>query len=165
MVKWVLLVILLLLACVGLTAVLGMQLPEQHTVSRTAEFRQSPQQLWDVIAGPPTWRPEVERYELLSADPHRTWREYGRHGEKMTYEVVQSDPPGKLVTRIADPHLPFGGTWTYQITPTASGSRLTITENGKIYNPVFRFVARYVQGYSATIDTYLKALRTKFGPS
>lgn len=161
MLKWVLAVIFLLLALVGVVAVLGSQLPEQHMVSRTVEFRQSPQQVWDVISGPPIWRPEVTHYEILSPAPHRKWIEYGRHGEKMTYEVTEADPPSKLVTRIADPHLPFGGTWTYEITPTAGGSSLTITEDGEIHSPVFRFVARYIQGYTATMDNYLKALRTK----
>lgn len=161
MVKWIVLVIFLLLAVVGLIAALGSQLPEQHVVSRTVELRQSPQQVWDVISGPPTWRAEVTRYEILSPDPHRKWVEYGRHGEKMTYQVVESDAPSKLITRIADPHLPFGGTWTYEITPTATGSSLTLTESGEIHSPVFRFVARYIQGYSATIDSYLKALRIK----
>ncbi len=165
MLKWVVVVVFLLLAVVGMIAVLGSQLPEQHTVSRTAEFRQSPQQVWDVIDGPPNWRPEVSRYEILSPDPHRKWIEYGRHGEKMTYEVVEADPPDKLVTRIADPHLPFGGSWTYELTPTASGSSLTITENGEIHSSVFRFVARYIQGYTATIDSYLKALQAKLGTS
>lgn len=165
MLKWIVLVIVLVLAVVGVIALLGSQVPEQHVVSRTAEFRQPPQEVWDVIDGPPTWRPEVVRYEVLSAGPHRKWVEYGRHGEKMTYEVVESDPPHKLVTRIADPHLPFGGTWTYEIAPAGNGSALTITENGQIHSAVFRFIARYVQGYNATIDNYLKALRQKLGAS
>jgi uncharacterized protein YndB with AHSA1/START domain len=114
-----------------------------------------------VIAGPPTWRPEVARYDVVSEGPHRKWIEYGRHGEKMTYEVVESHPPQRLITRIADPHLPFGGSWTYVITPTAGGSSLTITEDGEIHSAVFRFVARYVQGYTATLDKYLDALRAK----
>jgi uncharacterized protein YndB with AHSA1/START domain len=163
--KWIVLVIAVLLAVVGVIEVWGSQLPEEHTASRTVELRQSPQQVWNVIDGPPTWRPEVTRYELLSADPHRKWIEYGRHGQKMTYEVVSSDPPQRLVTRIADPHLPFGGSWTYEITPTTSGSSLTITETGEIYSPVSRFVARYVQGYTATIDSYLKALQSKLDAS
>ena len=163
--KWIALVIFLVLAALGLIAVLGSQLPEQHKASRTAEFHQSPQQLWNIIFGPPTWRPEVTRYEVLAPDPDRKWIEYGRHGQKMTYEVVEADPPHKLVTRIADPHLPFGGSWTYEIAPTAAGSSLTITEHGEIYNPVFRFVARYLQGYTATIDNYLRALRAKLDAS
>ena len=159
--KWVLLVIGSILAVVGLIALLGAQLPVKHQATRTIELQQSPQQVWALIAGPPTWRPEVERYEVLTPDPHRKWIEYGRSGQKMTFEVVESDPPHKLITRIADPHLPFGGTWTYEIIPSQNGSSLTITENGEIYNPVFRFLARYVQGYTATIDNYLKALRAK----
>ena len=165
MLKWVILVIVLLLAVVGVVALIGSQLPIQHLASRTVELHQPPQQVWDVITGPPTWRPEIARYEVLTPDPHRKWIEYGRHGEKMTYEVVESDPPHKLVTRIADPHLPFGGRWTYEIVPTPTGSSLTITEHGEIYNPVFRFVARYIQGYTATMDNYLKALQAKLGSS
>ena len=165
MLKWILLVICLVLAVVGLIALLGSQLPVQHVASRTVEYQQSPQQVWDLIAGPPTWRPEVARYEVVTPDPHRKWIEYGQHGQKMTFEIVESDPPRKLVTRIADPHLPFGGTWTYEISPLPNGSSLTITENGEIYNPVFRFIARYVQGYTATIDNYLKALHTRLQSS
>jgi len=159
--KWIVLVVAMILAVVGLIELWGSRLSPQHTASRTIALRQTPEQVWDVIAGPPTWRPEVTRYELLSADPHRTWIEYGRHGQKLTYEFVSSDPPHRLVTRLADPHLPFGGSWTYEITSTSTGSSLTITENGEIYNPVFRFVARYVQGYTATLDNYLSALKTK----
>jgi uncharacterized protein YndB with AHSA1/START domain len=163
--KWVAVVIILILAFVGAIALMGARLPEEHTVSRTVELSQSPQQVWDVIAGPPTWRPEVARFEVLTEGVHRKWIEYGRHGEKMTYEVVESDPPQKLVTRIADPRLPFGGSWTYVITPAATGSSLTITEQGEIHSAVFRFVARYVQGYTATIDKYLNALRAKLSTS
>jgi hypothetical protein len=76
---------------------------------------------------------------------------------------VASLPPGKLIVRIADPQLPFGGTWTYEITPLSSGSSLRIREDGEIYNPVFRVLARFVFGHSATIDAYLKSLAKKFG--
>jgi hypothetical protein len=159
--KWIVVVIFLLLAAVGIVAAIGSQLPEQHTASRTVAFQQSPQQVWDLIAGPPTWRPDVTRYEVITPDPHRKWIEHGRHGEKITFEVVESDPPHKLTTRIADPTLPFGGTWIYEIAPTAGGSQLTITENGEIHSGPFRFIARYVMGYTATIDNYMKALRAK----
>ena len=90
------------------------------------------------------------------------WIEYGKADSKMTYEVVESDPPQNLVTRIAEANLPFGGTWTYDITPAADGaSTLTMTENGEVYNPIFRFMSRYVMGYTATMDRYLQALQKK----
>ena len=162
MLKWIGLIVLVLGGAVALVAVLGTLLPVRHTAMHSAGFKQSPQQVWDVIAGPPTWRPDVQKFEELPAqDGHRMWREYGSQGQKMTYEVVESDPPRKLVTRIADPHLPFGGTWTYVITPEGNGSTLTIVENGEVYNPIFRFVSRYIMGYNATLDRYFKALDAK----
>jgi hypothetical protein len=160
--KWIGLIVLILGGVVALVAALGMLLPVKHTAMRSANFKQSPQQVWDVIAGPPTWRTEVQKYEELPPhDGHRMWREYGSQGQKMTYEAIESDPPHKLVTLIADPHLPFGGTWTYVITPTDGGSNLTITENGEVYNPIFRFVSRYIMGYNTTLERYFRALNAK----
>jgi hypothetical protein len=67
------------------------------------------------------------------------------------------------VTVIADKGIPFGGSWDYRIIPEGAGSRITITENGEVYNPIFRFVSRYVIGHTATLDKYLSALATKVG--
>jgi hypothetical protein len=67
------------------------------------------------------------------------------------------------VARIADDKLPYGGTWTWEIEETPEGSAVRITENGEIYNPLFRFAARYVFGYSSTMEAYLRALGKKFG--
>jgi hypothetical protein len=73
-------------------------------------------------------------------------------------ETIASHPPSKLVVRIADPKLPFGGTWTYEITALPTGSTLRIREDGEIYNPLFRFLSRFLFGYTATVDTYLKSM-------
>ena len=161
--KWIGLVVLVLGGLLAFMAAFGAALRVKHTATRSATFKASPQQVWDVIAGPPTWRPDVTRYEELPVrEGHRVWIEYGKADSKMTYEVVESDPPRKLVSRIADPHLPFGGTWIYEIAPTAdNGSTLAITENGEVYNPIFRFISRYVMGYTATIDRYLRDLQHK----
>jgi hypothetical protein len=160
--KWIVLIVLILCGAIALIAALGMLLPVRHTAMRSATFKQSPQQVWDVIAGSPTWRPDVQKVEELpTQDGHRMWREYGSQGQKMTYEVIDSDPPRKLVTRIADPRLPFGGTWTYVITPEDGGSELAVIENGEVYNPIFRFVSRYIMGYNTTLDRYFKALEAK----
>lgn len=161
--KWVGLVVLVLGGLLVVMAAIGAALPVRHTGRRSATFAAPPQQVFDTISGPPTWRPDVVRYEELPAhDGRRMWVEYGKGGSKMTYEVVESAAPNKLVTRIADPHLPFGGSWTYDIAATANGgSTLKITENGEVYNPIFRFISRYVMGYTATMDRYLQSLHNK----
>jgi len=78
-------------------------------------------------------------------------------------ETVEMTPPRKLVNRIADSSLPFGGTWTFEIQPVADGATLRITENGFVTNPVFRFVSRFVLGYTSEIEKYLRSLAKKFG--
>jgi hypothetical protein len=79
--------------------------------------------------------------------------------DRLPLEMVERDPPRRVVTRITDPALTFGGTWTYELAPAGSGTRVTITERGEIRNPVFRTLARFVFGYAATLETWLDELR------
>jgi hypothetical protein len=113
----------------------------------------------------PSWRAGVTRVERLpDRNGYPVWIEEGRSG-KMTLAVERMEPPRVMVARIADPKLPFGGTWTYEITPEQAGSRLTITENGEIYNPLFRFMARFIFGYEGTIRSYLASLEKRLAGS
>jgi hypothetical protein len=67
------------------------------------------------------------------------------------------------VSQIADKNSPFGGAWIFELSPTSDGTRLNITERGEIYNPVFRFMSRFVFGYTRTLDTYLGNVAHRFG--
>jgi hypothetical protein len=85
-------------------------------------------------------------------------RETDKHGQTITYERIESRPPTLLKRVIADKNLPFGGTWTWRVQPQSDGCLVTITEDGEIYNPLFRFAARFLIGYTGTIDRYLATL-------
>lgn len=77
---------------------------------------------------------------------------------------MEAKPPEHLAVRIADQGLPYGGTWTFVITPVAGGgSELYIREDGEIYNLIFRFMARFILGYTASIESHLRGLGAKFG--
>ena len=78
-------------------------------------------------------------------------------------EMVEEFKPHRLMTRIADSDQPFGGTWTFLLIPTPTGSQITITEDGEVYNPMFRFMSRFVFGHTATMDLFLRALGERFG--
>ena len=82
---------------------------------------------------------------------------------KLMIQTQSMEPPRKLVNRIGGESLPFGGTWTFEVTPTPDGSTLRITENGYVTNPIFRFVARFVMGYTSEMDKYLTGLAQHFG--
>jgi len=122
---------------------------------------------WTAITTPsdfPRWRGDVKRVELLPAtDTGPSWREHGSNGA-ITFATDVWDPPKRFVSRITDQGLPFGGSWEYRVEPDgAAGTRVTITERGSIYNPIFRFVSRFIMGYTATMNSYLKSLGRRFG--
>lgn len=164
--KWVLIIAGALVALVLLVMLVGSLLPVGHVASRSARLRQPPEAVWSAItdvAAYPTWRADVKSVELVPAtEGHPRWIE-NMGGERIAFEATASDPPRHLVVRIADPELPFGGSWTYDLSPTAEGTQLRITENGEVYNPIFRFVSRFVFGHTATIDAFVRSLGRRFG--
>jgi hypothetical protein len=157
--KWLLIAGIVLACLVAVVVITGMLLPKAHVTTRSARFKHPPEQVWALIAGDQTWRPDVRSYEpLADRNGRRTWKETDRRGSAITFEMVESDQPRRLITRIADAGLPFGGSWTYLIVPETGGCSIEITEHGEVYNPVFRFVSRFIMGHTATIDAYLSAL-------
>jgi len=162
--KWILWSVGALGGLVALLAAFGAMLPKEHTATRRARYKQPPEVLFDVITGPQDWRPQVTKYELLpDREGRRVWKETDKRGDAITYEVVERAAPARYVTRIADPKLPFGGRWVYGIRPVPGGSEVTITEEGEIYNVMFRALAKLVFGYTSSLEAYLKALGTRFG--
>jgi uncharacterized protein YndB with AHSA1/START domain len=166
--KWLIIIIVALLGVVASIFLIGSVLPQNHTASRTAQLRQPPERVWSTITGIaefPTWRPDVKSVEMLPAhDGHLVWREVSAKGNKLTFEAETFEAPRHLVTRIADKDLPFGGSWDYTISADNGGSLVTITEHGEVYNPIFRFVTRFMS-QTATIDAYLTALAMRLGDS
>lgn len=162
---WVLIVGGVLVGLIVIMSAVGAFLPRFHVARRQARIGRPPETLWrDLIdvAAYPSWRTDTKAIELLPPVDGRTaWREVGKHG-KIAMQVVDEAAPGRLVVKIADPALPFGGTWTYELVPDAGGCVVTITENGEVKNVMFRFMSRFVFGYTSTIDEYLRALAAKY---
>ena len=126
-----------------------------------ARFRHPPAVVFAAIIGPQDWR-GVTVTELPAEGGVRRWREQSGRWS-ITFEQAASDPPRLYRSRIADKSLPFSGTWSWEITPTANGCTCRITEEGEVSSPVFRFVSRFIMGQTRTIDAYLAALGKKFG--
>jgi hypothetical protein len=139
--KWILWSIVGLIGVVGVIAVIGYFLPVAHEASRSADVKQSPDQVFALIADP---------------NSYKSWWD----GAEVKTEIVERVPPTKLVTKIVG-ESQFGGTWTFDVAPTTTGSRLTITERGEIYNVVFRALAKYAFGYTSTMESFLEAVKKK----
>ena len=148
-------VVLLVLGVV----VIGALLPKTHVASSAAAFNATPERLFGLIAGPQDWRPDVLHYEVLPESAgHEMVRETTRHGDPITYEILDRRPPESITRRITTKNLPYSGTWTYTLQPDGTRTVVRITENGEVYNPIFRFVSRFILGHTSTIDDYLRAI-------
>jgi len=165
--KWILRILGVIVSIALLVVAIGAFLPKQHIASRQATYRQPPEAIWQAIMDYekfPTWIKGVARVEpFQSLNGYPGWTEIESNGMKIPLQVTEAVPSRRLVTRIADPNLPWGGTWTTEITPAPGGSVMRITEDGYVNNPLFRFMARFVFGYSSTLDSYMKSLGEKFG--
>ena len=135
--KWILIALAAIAALVALVAIIGATQPRNHIASRSLTLHRSPEEIW----------PAIIQATAASGVP---------------IDVIESDPPRRRVTRVKDTEKMFGGTWTITITPTAAGGTLTITEEGWVGNPIFRFVSRYVMGHHATMDGMLREVAKKF---
>ena len=138
--KWLLRVVAVLAAIVVIITVVGMTLPQNHVAARSAHLSAPPDKVWSIVTDPekyPAWRSDVSSVEMLSGPDGGkiSWREVSPKGNKLAYEASTVEAPSHFVTVIADKGIPFGGSWDYRIAPDGTGSRITITENGEVYNP------------------------------
>jgi uncharacterized protein YndB with AHSA1/START domain len=146
---------------------MGLALPKQHRATRDQMVAASPDAVFQAITSPaelPTWRTGVRQVELLADVAGKPrFREHGRDGV-ITYVLDEAIPSQRVVSRIDDPSLPFGGTWTFELTPVGGGTMLRITEDGEVSNPLFRFMSRFVFGHHAGIERYLADLDLHVAP-
>lgn len=161
--------VLLVVVLAAMVFVVGSRLPDRHVATRSVIVSANTPEVFarasDVSAAA-TWRSGVTRVEIEETDSTGAATRYREHSGDgiIRYEVVERETDRRLVTRIADPSLPFGGRWIHEFRPVPTGTEVTITEEGEVYNPVFRFVSRYVMGHTRSIDRYLTDLQASLAP-
>lgn len=143
---------------------IGALLPQEHRAACTITLRAEPAAVWSAITdwrALPSWRTELSAVEELPGGGG--WVETSKWG-RIPFRIELSEPQQRLVTRIADDSLPFGGTWTWQIEALPQGgTRVTTTEDGVVKPALFRFLSRFVFGHHGTLRTVQSALAAKFG--
>lgn len=162
---WLWIAAVVLVGLTGLAMLIGLMLPQGHVVSRAATYSVPPEDVWSAITGyedQPAWRSGLERVERVAGRDH-TWQEVPITGRPLTLATVHCEAPRRLVRRIVDPELPFGGSWMFTLEQGGAGTTVRITEKGEIYSPVVRFVARIFRDPARTVETYLRDLGRRFG--
>ena len=164
--KWVLGVLFALIGIVAIIWVCGMFLPRDHMASRIGHYQVPPEKVWAALTdidAMPSWRIGLKSVTRLPDKNGLPVHTEDTSAGKMTFETTLMDPPRRLVRGMGSDKLPFGGTWTFDIAAAPDGSTLRITENGYVTNPIFRFVARFLIGYTSEMNKYLTGLAQHFG--
>jgi hypothetical protein len=166
--QWILLLLGALFGLVVVLLIVGMLLPRAHRATSVLNLpKTTPAEVWAVIRDlgrvPEFW-PDVRTSERKpDRDGKEVWVQTMKNGFALPLVIEEDSPPTRLVTRIAiEGKAPFGGTWIYEITGSGTGSKVTVTEDGFIGNPLFRVVSR-IMGYHSTLDSYLTALARRMG--
>lgn len=155
----------LLLLAVGVVFLIGWRLPEAHEAVVEREYAAPPERVYEEIANPqeyPRWRSGVQKVEMLpdAEDRLRRFKEYAL-GDEVSYVIEEEVPAQRFVTTIEGQGLPYGGSWIFELSPSARGTQLRITEEGKVYNPFFRFVSRFIMGHTRGLETYHEDLEKR----
>jgi hypothetical protein len=133
-VVWI--VVVAVLALIGAVVAIGYLLPIGHRASVDTEVSAPVEEVYALITQAenfPAWRSGVKSVDILdSRDGKRRYREKASILRKWTFELA-SRPD--------------------------SSTNLRITEDGEVYNPVFRFVSRFVFGHDRTMKNYLADVR------
>lgn len=160
--KWIVVAAAVAAVLVAVALAVGTALPVHHTASSSIRLPVSRDVAWSAVTDIrafPLWRRGVRDVEPLPfRDGLPAWRERTRTGSA-TYVAAAWDPPSRLVMRTGGEGEPYSGTWTFVLEKEGGDTRITITEDGEIPNPLFRFMARFVFGHEGTMDAYLHDLR------
>ena len=166
--RWMWIVGAIVIGIPLLLFIVGSFVARDHVARMTIDLASPPDRVWGLIsdvAGTTRWRSDISA-AVLNPNPGGPLRftETTSNGD-IPFEVVSQDPPRRQVVRIIDDDQPFGGTWTWELEPTASGTRVTITEQGFIKNPIFRTLGLVLFSPYDTIDVYLRSLAKALGDS
>ena len=158
--KIVLVVVGLVVAVPAVLALVGLFLARDHTASTTMIHAAPVDRVWGLIADPSgyaRWHPGITGAQRLEdRDGAAVWR---LEGERGGFAVMTEalEPEQRMVTRIVDESA-FGGTWTWELEPVEGGTRLTLTERGEVYNPIFRTLGKLFLDQRATIEAWQTAI-------
>ena len=161
MLKWIAIVAAVPIGLGLIVYGIGALLPRGHVARAEALIAAPPERVAAMVRAveaQPRWRTGVTAIEVVERrqDGLRYVERQGR--DAILFDFAEEAPDTRFTSRIADPDLPFGGTWTIALVPEGTGTRVRIEENGEVRSPVFRFFSTLVFGHEGTMRAYLADL-------
>ena len=159
-------IILILLVLGGAAYLYALSIPAHQTHTRTITLKQSPDAIFTLLTDLPNfpkWNRDMVKIEMLPPiDGKEATRQTFKGNMAMTIITSESTPPSRLVRSMGDIGGPFEGSWTYEISPTAEGSQVVLTEQMTMKNAFYRLMARLF-GQTKYMDEHLEGMAKYFG--
>lgn len=151
--KWIIIMVVAIIALIAIVYLIGYFMPVRHKASLKIKLNATPQHVWNIITSPQefkVWRSDLKKVTITDL---KHWTEISGNGT-IHYEAEILQPNERFVAKITNKDLPFGGAWTFELKAADQQMLLTITEHGEVYNPLFRFMSKYIFGHEATLQQY-----------
>jgi len=153
---------LVLVAAVGVVYWMGSRLPLEHRAVATGRVEASQSVVWKLVTDTATqtaWREGLAKVEFLSGEEH-CWVET-QQSMKIAFCTVREVPENLRVVRVKG-QADFGGRWTYALEPLGAGAtEVTITEDGFVKSPLWRFMGHYMMGEETNVKQFLRDLQAE----
>ncbi len=161
--KWILIVLGTLIVVVILVYVIGMLMEVTHKATAQRKFKVSANQIWLILTDFKDYKSWRSGIKELRVDGDRQWTETNSYGDNVSYALEIIAENQSMKTQILNKDLPYGGYWEFTLSSDPGGCVLSITENGEVYNPFFRFMSKYIFGHDTSLKTYMKDLEARAG--
>jgi ribosome-associated toxin RatA of RatAB toxin-antitoxin module len=164
--KWTARVLGIVIVSLALVIAISFALPAQMKHTRVIILKQTPEKVFAVLSDVeklPTWNRNLQKVEMLPPiDGKEATKQISKNGMTMTIVTAESLAPTHLVRVVREVSSnAFSRSWTYEITPTADGCQVALTEKSDIKNPIFRLMVR-IFGSTRYIDQHLVDLAKHF---
>jgi uncharacterized protein YndB with AHSA1/START domain len=165
--SWLLGLLIAIVALGAIVFVVGLMIPAEDETVVSITLAAPPHVVWQVLtdyAALGSWQPQYARTELTTSrsgsQPAR-WRAVFKDGYVVNFEETEYDAPRRLVNKIADKNLPFGGSWTMVLTPVQEGTHLTLISKAELPNPFLRIAAKLLARPRPILENVLHELKKK----
>ncbi len=160
MIRWAIIAVGLIIGMVAVVWIIGATLPRKHTVSVSKRFETPAETLFKAaidIDGWPKWRSGVD--EVIHLDGPGFRAETISGDDRLAFDFDVDFKQLRMTSNIITEDIPFGGEWIIQVEAIApKQSRITITENGFVDPPIWRFFSKFLIGHKRTAQQFLDDL-------
>jgi uncharacterized protein YndB with AHSA1/START domain len=142
----------------------GYVFPSRIEAAARITINRPPENVWWVLTDynhMAAWHPQYRNATTLTPPgeaPLRWQIEYS-DGYVVNAEVVEEKFPSRLVERITDGNLPFGGGWTVELTPVGPNTEVTVHSKVEIHAPIQRLIVHLLVPAQTELERILEALK------